>query len=123
MNNLKLLRTEDDFNTALERLEEIFDAPIGTPEGDESELLALLIEKYEEEHHPIPDPDPIEAIKYMMEQNNLRLKDLADIVGHKGNLSKVLNKKRKLSIDMIRQLHITLKLPYSVLMQDYSLSM
>ena len=106
----------------MEKLEEIFDAPIGTPEGDESELLALLIEKYEEKHYPIPDPDPIEAIKYMMEQNSLRIKDLAEILGNKGNISKILNKKRKLSIEMIRKLHELLKIPYSVLMQDYSLS-
>lgn len=122
MKNLKVLKTEREFETALERLEEIFDDPFGTPEGDESELLALLIEKYEEEHYPIPNPDPIEAIKYMMEQNNLLLKDLAVILGHKGNISKVLNKKRKLSIEMIRKFHDILKIPYSVLIQDYSLS-
>lgn len=111
-----------EYEMALDRLEEIFDAPFGTQEGDESELLALIIEKYEEEHYPIPDPDPIEAIKYIMEQNNLLLKDLSAILGHKGNISKVLNKKRKLSIEMIRKLHKALKIPYSVLIQDYSLS-
>lgn len=119
--NLKIIKTEDEYNLALERLEEIFDAPLGTPEGDESELLALLIEKYEEEHFPIPDPDPIEAVKYMMEQSNLKQADLAKILGNKGNVSKVLNKKRKLSLDMIRKINKALNIPFSVLMQDYSL--
>lgn len=122
MKSIKIIKSEKEYEHALERLEEIFDAPPGTPEGDESELLALLIEKYEEEHYPIPDPDPIEAIKYMMEQSNLKLKDLSDILGNKGNVSKILNKKRKLSLEMIRKLHALLKIPYSVLLQDYSLS-
>ena len=78
MNSIRIIKSEKEYNQMLDRLEIIFDAPPGTPEGDESELLALLIEKFEEEHHPIPDPDPIEAIKYMMEQNNMKVKDLAD---------------------------------------------
>lgn len=122
MNKIRVIKTETDYDWAMQRLEEIFDAPMGTPEGDESELLAILIEKYDEEHYPIPDPDPIEAIKYMMEQNNMNQSDLAKILGNKGNVSKVLSKKRKLSVEMIRKLQSTLKIPYSVLMQDYALA-
>lgn len=122
MKNIKIIKSEKAYEEALNRLEEIFDAPVGTPEGDESELLALLIEKYDEEHYPVPDPDPIEAIKYMMEENNLKMSDLARLLGDKGNVSRVLNKKRKLSLDMIRKIHEHLKIPYSVLMQDYKLS-
>lgn len=122
MERIRVLKTDEDHTWALERLEEIFDAPSGTPEGDESELLALLIEKYEEEHFPIPDPDPIEAIKYMMEQSNMKQAELAKIIGNKGNVSKVLNKKRKLSLEMIRKLHESLKIPYSVLMKEYPIS-
>lgn len=122
MKNIKIIKSENEYEEALNRLEEIFDAPLGTPEGDESELLAFLIEKYEEENHPIPDPDPIEAIKYMMEQSNLKVTDLANILGDKGNISKILNKKRKMSLEMIRNIHDQLKIPYSVLIQDYSLN-
>lgn len=122
MNSISIIKSEKEYNQMLDRLEIIFDAPPGTPEGDESELLALLIEKFEEEHHPIPDPDPIEAIKYMMEQSNMKVKDLAEILGNKGNVSKILNRKRKLSLGMIRKLHALFKIPYSVLLQDYSLN-
>ncbi|MCF8297867.1 MAG: helix-turn-helix domain-containing protein [Saprospiraceae bacterium] len=122
MNTIKIIKSEEEYEIALERLEEIFDAPLGTPDGNESELLALLIEQYEDEHYPIPDPDPIEAIKYMMEQSNMKIKDLAEILGDKGNVSKILNKKRKMSLETIRKLHTLLKIPYSVLVQDYSLS-
>lgn len=122
MKTIRIIKSEEEYELALERLEEIFDAAIGTPEGDESELLALLIVQYEEEHYPIPDPDPIEAIKYMMEESNMKMKDLAEILGDKGNVSKILNKKRKMSLETIRKLHTLLKIPYSVLVQDYSLS-
>lgn len=122
MKRMRILKTDEDYESALKRLEEVFDAPADTPEGEEAELLALLIEKYEAEHYSIPDPDPIEAIKYMMEQNNMKQSDLAALLGDKGNVSKVLNKKRKLNLEMIRKLHDVLKIPYSVLMQDYSLT-
>ena len=119
----KILKTEEDYNIALDRLEVIFDAEPATPEGDEAELLTLLIEKYENEHYPIPQPDPIAAIEYVMEETNMKPKDLVDILGNKGNVSKVLNKKRKLSIDMIRKLHENLQMPYDVLLKDYDLAL
>lgn len=121
MNRIRIIKTDEDYQLALERLEEVFDAPFGTPEGDESEVLALLIEKYEEENFAIPDPDPIEAIKYMMEQSKMKQAELSALLGDKGNISKVLNKKRKLSLEMIRKIHSIFKIPYSVLMQDYAL--
>jgi len=118
---LKIIKSEADYNKALERIEEIFDAELGTPEGDELELLSLLVEKYEDELYPIPDPDPIEAIEFMMEQTNMKPKDLVGIIGDKASVSKVLNRKRKLTLDMIRNLHDKLKIPFEALLKDYSL--
>lgn len=116
---LKPIKTKKDYSQALERLEMIFDAKKGSAEGDELEVLAILIEKYEEEHFPIGLPDPIEAIKFRMEQLGYSQGDLAKIVGLKSRASEILNKKRKLSLDMIRQLHDKLKIPTDVLIQSY----
>ena len=116
---IKVIKTEEDYRAALERLEEIFQAPENTPEGDEAELLSVLIEKYEDENFPISAPDPIEAIKFRMEQTGMSKKELADIIGYRSRVSEILNKKRKLSIDMIRNLHRKLKIPYEVLLNEY----
>jgi HTH-type transcriptional regulator/antitoxin HigA len=116
---VKVIKTEEDYKAALERLEEIFQAPENTPEGDEAELLSVLIEKYEDENYPISAPDPIEAIKFRMEQTGMSKKELADIIGYRSRVSEILNKKRKLSIDMIRNLHRKLKIPYEVLLNEY----
>ena len=116
---IKVIKTEEDYKAALERLEEIFQAPENTPEGDEAELLSVLIEKYEDENFPISAPDPIEAIKFRMEQTGMSKKELADIIGYRSRVSEILNKKRKLSIDMIRNLHRKLKIPYEVLLNEY----
>jgi HTH-type transcriptional regulator/antitoxin HigA len=115
----KVIKTEQDYHKALERLKEIFDAPVDSPEGDEAELLTILIEKYEEEHYPIEAPDPIEAIKFRMEQMNMSKKDLANIIGYKSRVSEILSKKRKLSLKMIRQLHKELRIPYDSLLSEY----
>ena len=117
--NINLIKTEDDYNQALERLEIIFDAKKGTEEGDELELLGMLIEQYENEHFPIDLPDPIEAIKFRMEQMGYTQNDLAKIIGFKSRASEILNRKRKLSLEMIRQLHATLNIPTDVLIQTY----
>ena len=117
--NIKLIKTENDYNQALERLEVIFDAKKGTPSGDELELLGILIDQYENENFPIDLPDPIEAIKFRMEQMGYTQRDLAKIIGFKSRASEILNKKRKLSLDMIRQLHTTLNIPTEVLIQPY----
>ncbi|KIA86179.1 type II toxin-antitoxin system HigA family antitoxin [Flavobacterium sp. AED] len=116
---IKPIKTENDYNQALQRLEFIFDAKIGSPEGDELEVLGILIDKYENEHFPIGMPDPIEAIKFRMEQMGYNQNDLANIVGLKSRASEILNRKRKLSLEMIRQLHERLNIPTDVLIQTY----
>ena len=116
---LKPIKTKKDYSQAMERLEVLFDAKKGTPAGDELEVLSILIEKYEDEHFPIGLPDPIEAIKFRMEQLGYNQVDLAKVVGLKSRASEILNRKRKLSIDMIRQLHDKLHIPTDVLIQPY----
>ena len=116
---IKPIRTEKDYNKALKRIELIFDAKKGSKEGDELEILAILIEQYENLHFPIGLPDPIEAIKFRMEQMGYNQSDLADIVGLKSRASEILNKKRKLSLEMIRQIHDRLQIPTDVLIQAY----
>ena len=116
---LKPIKTEDDYLQALKRLEDIFDAKPDTRAGDELEVLSILIEKYENEHFPIEMPDPIEAIKFRMEQLNYGQKDLAKVIGQKSRVSEILNRKRKLTIEMIRKLHEILRIPTEVLIQAY----
>jgi HTH-type transcriptional regulator/antitoxin HigA len=117
--NIHLIKTEENYIQALKRLDEIFDAKKGTEEGDELELLGLLIEQYENEHFPIDLPDPIEAIKFRMEQLGYNQNDLAKIIGFKSRASEILNKKRKLSLEMIRLIHTSLNIPTDVLIQSY----
>ncbi len=117
--NINLIKTENDYNQALKRLEVIFDAKRGTQEGDELELLGILIDQYENDHFPIDLPDPIEAIKFRMEQMGYTQNDLAKIVGFKSRASEILNRKRKLTLEMIRQLHTGLNIPTDVLIQTY----
>ena len=117
--NLKPIKTKKDYQQALERLEVIFDAKKETKEGDELEILGILIDQYENEHFPIDLPDPIEAIKFRMEQLGYTQTDLAKVVGLKSRASEILSKKRKLSLDMIRQLHEKLNIPTDVLIQAY----
>ena len=117
--NIKLIRTKKDYEQALNRLEVIFDAKKGTAQGDELEILGMLIEHYENEKFPIDFPDPVEAIKFRMEQLGYTQSDLADVVGLKSRASEILNKKRKLSLEMIRALHDKLNIPTEVLIQAY----
>ena len=116
---LKPIKTKKDYAQALERLEVIFDSKKGSPQGDELEVLSILIDKYENAHFPISLPDPIEAIKFRMEQLGYNQADLAKVVGLKSRASEILNKKRKLSLYMIRQLHEKLNIPTDVLIQTY----
>lgn len=113
------IRNEKDYQKALERLEDIFEAKRDTKEGDELEILSILIDRFENENFPIGMPDPIEAIKFRMEQMGMNQKDLAEIVGFKSRVSEILNKKRKLTLDMIRKLNTNLHIPTEVLIQDY----
>ncbi len=117
--NITPIKNEKDYQKALERLEIIFEAKIGTEKGDELEILSILIDRYENKHFPIGMPDPIEAIKFRMEQMGMKQKDLAEVVGFKSRVSEILNKKRKLTLDMIRKLSTTLHIPTEVLVQDY----
>jgi HTH-type transcriptional regulator/antitoxin HigA len=117
--NIKVIKTEEEYNQALKRLEKIFDAPVDSIEGDEAELLSILIEKYEDEHYPIEAPDPIEAIKFRMEQLNMDNNDLAKVIGYKSRVSEIFNRKRKLTLNMIRNLHEKLKIPYESLIANY----
>ena len=118
---LKPIKNENDYRNALKRLEVIFDAPIDTKEGDEAEILSLLIENYENEHHPIEAPDPIEAIKIRMEELNMRQKDLVGVIGGKSRVSEILNRRKKLTVEMIRELERILQISASVLVNNYKL--
>ncbi|MFZ1806295.1 MAG: helix-turn-helix domain-containing protein [Cyclobacteriaceae bacterium] len=117
--NLRPIKTKKDYQNALERLEVIFDAKKGTKEGDELEIWGILIDQYENDNFPIELPDPIEAIKFRMEQLGYNQTDLARVVGLKSRASEILSGKRKLSLDMIRQLHEKLNIPTDVLIQLY----
>lgn len=116
---LKVIKTEKDYQKALKRLEVIFDTKKGSKDGDELELLSLLIDNYEKEKYPIDLPDPIEAIKFRMEQLGYKQKDLAEAMGLKSRVSEILNRKRKLTLDMIRKLHEVLGIPTEVLIKEY----
>jgi HTH-type transcriptional regulator/antitoxin HigA len=119
--NLKPIKSKVDYQEALKRLEVIFDAPTDSKEGDEAEILSLIIENYENIHYPIDAPDPIAAIKIRMEELNLRQKDLVGVIGGKSRVSEILNRKKKLTVDMIRELERMLQISASVLVNNYQL--
>jgi HTH-type transcriptional regulator/antitoxin HigA len=120
--NIQPIKSELDYRNGLKRLEVIFDAAIGTSESDEADVLALLIDDYEKKHYHIEAPDPIEAIKIRMEELHLKQVDLAAEIGGTNRVSEVLNKKRKLTIDMIRKLTKRLNLSPTLLINDYKLT-
>jgi HTH-type transcriptional regulator / antitoxin HigA len=111
----KLIETEEEYEAALQRIDEIFHAIPGSPESDELKLLVVLVQKYEEEKYPLPPLDPIEAIEIRMEELSLSRKDLEPYLGDKSVVSKILNRKRDLTLDMVRRLHVALRLPAEVL--------
>lgn len=117
--DIRAIKTEEDYNQALIRFEDIFHAPINSKEGDEAEVLSILIEKYEDENYPIEAPDPIEAILFRMEQMDMTKKELAEVLGYKSRVSEIFSKKRKLNIQMIRNLHDKMNIPYESLISDY----
>jgi HTH-type transcriptional regulator/antitoxin HigA len=119
--NIKPIRTDKDYEEALQRVELLMDAKEGTVEFDELEILSTLIENYEAKHFGIDIPDPIEAIKFRMEQEGLKQKDVAELFGNRVRVSEVLNKKRRLTLDMVRNLHDKLKIPYDSLLNRYDL--
>lgn len=119
---IKPIKSEKDYEKALKRMELIFDAAPDTKEGDEADILSLLIETYENQHYKIEAPDPIETIKIRMEEMNLKQKDLVGIIGGKSRVSEILSKKKRLTVDMIRGLERTLNISASVLVNNYQLS-
>lgn len=120
--NIRLIRTEEEYQEALKRLENLFDAKAGTAESDEADILGLMIDEYEKKHYPIEAPDPIQAIKIRMEEMDLKQTDLADALGGKNRVSEILNRKRKLTLEMIRNLTKRLNLSPDVLIKDYKLA-
>lgn len=101
---------------------DIFDSSVGTPESDEADILGLMIDEYEKKHYPIEAPDPIEAIKIRMEEMQLKQVDLTNEIGGKSRVSEVLNRKRKLTVEMIRKLTTRLNLSPGLLIRDYQLT-
>jgi HTH-type transcriptional regulator/antitoxin HigA len=120
--NITPIKTDSDYQDSLNRLEKIFNAKIGTKESDEADIVGLLIDEYEQKHHPIEAPDPIEAIKIRMEEMQLKQVDLISEIGGKSRVSEILNRKRKLTIDMVRNLANKLNLSPSLLIKDYQLT-
>ncbi|AYA39628.1 transcriptional regulator [Xenorhabdus nematophila] len=117
--NIKPIRTEQDYQYALKTIAPLFDnqPEIGTPEFDYMEVMVLLIEAYEAEHYPIDPPDPIEAIKYKMEQSGLTVKDLEPAIGKSNRVYEILNRKRNLTLPMIRNLHNMFGIPANILIK------
>lgn len=115
---LKIIRNEEMYDEALAFVSSLMDAKPGSKQEEELELWSLLIEQYEKEHHPIEDPDPIEAIRFRMDQLGLHRKDLEPFIGQKSKVSEVLNRKRPLSLPMIRSLHRFLGIPAAVLVRE-----
>ncbi len=116
--NITPIKNEKDYQKALQKLEKVFDAEPNTPEGDKGQILVLLIEDYEKKHYPIDAPDPIEAIKSVMEEKGLSNKDVVSYFGSKSLVSQVLKRQRNLSLKMIRALHNGLRLPYEILLAE-----
>jgi HTH-type transcriptional regulator/antitoxin HigA len=117
MKSLKPIRTEADYEAALTEIERLWGARVGTPEGDRLDILATLVDAYENERYPMDPPDPIEAIKFRMEQQGLTCKDLEGILGSRTRVAEVLNRRRGLSINMIRLLHEKLGISAEVLIR------
>ena len=116
MNSIKPIRTDADYRQALARIEAIFDAAAGSPELDELDVLGTLVCAYEDQHYPIPEPDPIEYIKYKMAERGLRQRDLAVWLGSESRVSEILNRKRKLTAKMMKALHDNLGLSAEMLL-------
>ncbi len=116
---LKPIKTKAAYKKALKEISELLNAPPGSSEVDRLEVLSILVEAYEDEHHPIDPPDPIEAIKFRVEQQGLTRRDLEPYIGSRARVSEVLNRKRPLSVEMIRRLHKGLGIPAEILIRPY----
>ena len=114
------IKTDADYQAALRRIEALMDAQANTAEGDELELLTTVVSAYEEQHHPIMPPDPIEALLYWMEARDLTRRDLEPMLGSRARVAEILNRRRTLTLDMIRRLHSGLGIPAEILIQPYT---
>ena len=119
---LKPIRNKKEHQAALKQIEALWEAKDGSADSDRLEVLALLVERYEQEHFPIPDPDPIDFLHYLMESRGLVRKDLGPFIGSRARVAEVLNRVRPLSLEMIRRLAEGLKIPADVLVQRYKLA-
>ena len=117
--NIKPLKTDQDYRHTLARIDDLMDAESDSPAGDELDILVMLVEAFEARHHPIDPPDPIEAIKFRMDQAGLTRKDLEPLIGTRGRVSEVLAGKRPLTLAMIRRLHDAFDIPADVLIQPH----
>ena len=120
--DIQPIRTEADHEAALAEIERLFDAAPNTPENDRLDVLTTLVEAYEAHHYPVPEPDPIEAIKYYMESRGLSRADLEPYIGGRARVAEVLNRKRALSLNMIRRLYAGLGIPAEVLVRPYAVA-
>ncbi|EMS83833.1 helix-turn-helix domain-containing protein [Leptospira noguchii] len=119
--DIKPIKTIKDYNFAINEIENLWDAKKNTPEYDKLDILITLVEAYENKHFPIEIPDPIEAIKSVMEQKNLKNVDLGDMIGGRSRATEILNKKRKLTLEMIRKINLNLGIPTEILIKDYKI--
>jgi HTH-type transcriptional regulator / antitoxin HigA len=117
--DIRPIRTEADYRAALKEAESLWEAEPGTPEGDQVDVLSTLIEAYEAKHHPVPAPDPIAAVLFMMEQKGLTRRDLEPAIGSRSRVSEILNRRRPLTLPMVRALSALLNIPVDVLVQPY----
>ena len=120
--NIKPIKTEDDYDLALQEIESLFGTPIGSEKSDRLEVLVTLVQAYEAKNHPIGPPDPIAAIEYEMEKRGLSRKDLEDVIGSSGRVSEVLNRQRPLTVSMIKRLHRAYQISPEILIADYPLN-
>ncbi len=116
---LKIIKSKKDYLAALKRFEEIFQAKSGTHESNEADILSLLIKQYEDKHYVIDVPNPLEAIRYRMEQQSLTNTELAEILGFKSRVTDIFKQHRKLSLSMVRKLHAHLNIPLETLIKEY----
>ncbi len=118
--DIKPIKTETDYEAALREIDRLMDAKLDTPEGDQLDVLTTLVEAWEQKHHQIEDPDPIEAILHRMEALGLARKDLEPMIGTRARVSEVLSRKRPLTINMIRKLNEEMRIPAEMLIRPYN---
>lgn len=116
------IKSDADLKTALTSIQTLWKAEPGTPDGDRLAVLLALVSDYEQTHHPMPPPDPIAAIEFMMEQKGMTRRDLESMIGGRGRVAEILNRKRPLTLDMIRRLSAGLDLPADILIREYPLN-